>query len=169
MQITVIGSDIAHPEANKTAEEVGKEIAKAGAVLICGGKEGIMGAVCKGAKSEGGTTVGILPYGVDEANEYVDIKIPTELGYNRNSIVANSGDAVIAICGSIGTLTEIIHAVAFRKPVVLLQGTGGITDFFDELGKVPEIKQKLERFNARIFRAKTPKEAVDIAIGQAMG
>jgi len=164
MQISVIGSDTAEEKVLQTAEELGKEIAKSGAVLVCGGKQGVMRAACKGAKSENGTTVGILPESADEANEFVDIKIPTRLGYVRNTIVANSGDAVIALCGSVGTLTEIIYATAFSKPIILLEGTGGITDSWGQIHSIPEVKEKLERFKAKILRAKTPKEAVELAL-----
>lgn len=169
MQISVIGSDSADGEVLQAAEELGREIAKAGAVLICGGKHGVMGAACKGAKSAGGTTVGILPNSMDEANEYVDIKIPTDLGYVRNSIVAKAGDAVIAVCGSVGTLTEIVYAMTYQRPIILLEGTGGIVDSWEQIYSIPEVAAKFKRFDAKILKAKTPKEAVEIATGQVLG
>lgn len=164
MQIVVIGSGSSIPEElEKLAEEVGKEIAKSKAVLVCGGKGGVMEAACKGAKSEGGLTVGIFPGDGSESNEYIDIKVPTNLGYARNSIVANSGDVVIAINGALGTLTEIAYAVASGKPIIILEGSGGISDIIEELEKIPEVKKEIERFNTKIFKAKTAKEAIELA------
>ncbi|MFO7872049.1 MAG: TIGR00725 family protein [Candidatus Undinarchaeales archaeon] len=165
MQISVIGSnESAGKEALKTAEELGKEIARAGAVLVCGGKLGVMEAACRGAKLEGGTTVGILPNSIEEANEFLDIKIPTGIGYARNTIVANSGDAVIAVCGSIGTLIEILYSCIFGKKVILLKGTKGTADNFDKIMEIPEIKEKIEKCGAEVLEAETPKEAVEIAL-----
>ncbi|NWG08826.1 MAG: TIGR00725 family protein [Nitrososphaerales archaeon] len=126
-QITVIGSG---SEVSKSvwdmAEELGRRIAKRRAVLICGGKGGVMEAVCKGAKQEGGLTVGILPGTVDEANNYVDIKIVTEMGDARNAINVKSGDAVIVVCGGAGTLSEIGMALKARKKIVALVKSGGV-------------------------------------------
>jgi len=101
------------------AEEVGQEIARQGAVLVCGGLGGVMEAACKGAAKEGGLTVGILP-GDDRrsANQYVQIPIVTGMGYARNSIVARTAQAVIAIDGAYGTLTEIAYALQDGKPVI---------------------------------------------------
>ena len=93
--------------ALETAEKIGKLIAQKGGVLVCGGRGGIMRAACKGAKEADGITVGILPFSKEEANEFIDISIPTTMGYVRNYIVANAGDIVIAIGGRWGTLNEI--------------------------------------------------------------
>ncbi|MFH1424272.1 MAG: TIGR00725 family protein [archaeon] len=164
MQISVIGSSEASKEVLDLAEQVGKEIAKAGATLICGGTGGVMEAACRGAHSEEGITVGILPNGKDGANKYVDIKIQTHLGHMRNSLVASSGDAVIAIAGSLGTLSEVMFAMTFNKPIILLSGSGGISDYWETFSKLPEIKDKAEYFNANISFAKTPKEAVELAL-----
>jgi hypothetical protein len=119
--ITVIGGSRASKSELALAEEVGREIARRGAVLVCGGLGGIMEAACKGAKSAGGLTIGILP-GVDrnDANDYVDIPVVTGMGYARNVIVAYSGDAVIAIGGMHGTLSEIAFASIKGAPVVSL-------------------------------------------------
>ena len=95
---------------------------------MCGGCEGVMKAACKGAKEEGGLTVGILPESKEEANEFVDIPISTGLGNMRNFLVVNSGDAVIAIGGRWGTLNEISFSMIFKKPLILIKGTGGAVD-----------------------------------------
>ena len=98
MIISVIGSSKPlYDEHVELAENVGKELAKRGVMVVCGGLNGIMEAVCRGAKSEGGTTIGILP-GRDtkDANSYVDIPIVTTMGFSRNVIVVNTGEAVIA-------------------------------------------------------------------------
>jgi uncharacterized protein (TIGR00725 family) len=103
----------------RAAEEVGAGIAAAGAVLVCGGRDGVMEAACRGAKAAGGLTVGILP-GVDraEANAFVDVAVPTGLGEARNALVVRAADAVIAVDGGYGTLSEIALALVAGTPVV---------------------------------------------------
>jgi len=119
MFISVIGGNQCSSEQLKLAEEVGSEIAKRNATLVCGGLGGVMQAACKGAKSEGGTTIGILPGSRSEdANPYVDIPIVTTIGETRNVIVACTGQAVIAIDGEYGTLSEIAHALRNGIPVI---------------------------------------------------
>lgn len=114
--------------ALETAENIGRFIAQGGGVLVCGGRGGIMRAACKGAKEENGTTVGVLPRSKDEANEFVDVAIPTTLGNMRNFLVVNSGDVVIAIGGRWGTLNEISFAMILKKPLIFVRGTGGCVD-----------------------------------------
>jgi uncharacterized protein (TIGR00725 family) len=114
--------------ALETAENVGKSIARRGGVLVCGGRGGIMRAACKGCKEEDGITVGILPDSKNEANEFVDIALPTGIGHKRNFLVVSSGDVIIAIGGRWGTLNEISFAMIFQKPVILIRGTGGCVD-----------------------------------------
>lgn len=117
--ISVIGASSATEEEFRTAEEVGREVAKRGAVLICGGLGGVMEAAAKGAREAGGLTVGILPgEDTEEMNPYIDIPIVTGVGYARNTLVAYSGDAVIAVGGKLGTLSEIAYALMKYKPVV---------------------------------------------------
>ena len=117
--ISVIGASNCSAKESKLAEEVGRELARRGAVVICGGLNGVMEAVCRGAKSEGGLTIGILPgNNRRDANPYVDIPIITGIGYARNSIVAKSGQAVIAIGGKYGTLSEIAYALQDKIPVI---------------------------------------------------
>lgn len=117
--MAVIGSASCSPEIAAVAEQVGRQIARRGAVLVCGGRGGVMEAACRGAKAEGGTTVGILP-GNDrrEANAYVDIAVVTGLGEARNAIVVRTADAVIAVSGGYGTLSEIGLALKMGRPVV---------------------------------------------------
>ncbi|MDF1540960.1 MAG: TIGR00725 family protein, partial [Candidatus Thorarchaeota archaeon] len=124
--ISVIGGANCYEDALELAERVGQAIAKRGVTLICGGLGGVMEASCRGAKKEGGVTVGILPtLEKNHANDYVDIAIPTGLGYSRNFLVAQSGDAVIAISGSAGTLSEMAIAWFSDKPIIALATSGG--------------------------------------------
>lgn len=155
-QIAVIGSDGKIPQKiEKIAESIGREIAKSGFILICGGKGGVMEAACKGVKSEGGTTVGILPsLSKDEANRYVDIIIPTGMGYARNSLVVSTADVVIAIHGGVGTLSEMAMAMNYGKPVVVVRGSGGIADTiqteFDHHGKKIKVHEATSADAVRI-------------------
>ena len=123
MIIAVIGSsNPAFPEHLELAEQVGRELARRGATVVCGGLSGIMEAVCRGAKAEGGMTIGILPGNTPkDANAFVDIPIVTGMRYSRNVIVVNTGSAVIAIGGAWGTLSEIGHALGDGIPVVGLK------------------------------------------------
>jgi hypothetical protein len=117
--IAVIGGSQASKEETKLAEAVGRELAKQGATLVCGGLGGVMEAACKGAQSENGVTIGILPGDNRQAaNPYVQIPIATGIGYARNIAVAKSAQAVIAIGGSYGTLSEISHALQSGIPVI---------------------------------------------------
>lgn len=119
MIITVIGEGRTTPDISRLAEQVGRELASLDVQVACGGLGGVMEAVCKGAKSAGGTTIGILP-GTDptDCNSWVDIPICTGLGYARNIIVARAGRAVIAVGGAYGTLSEIGHALSDGIPVI---------------------------------------------------
>ena len=119
VQVSVIGSGVAN-EAR--AEEVGRLLAERGCTVVCGGRGEVMAAAARGAKSAGGTTIGILPgRSREEANEWIDHVVVTGLGHARNAIVAASGDAVIAVGGSYGTLTEIAFAKIYGRPVVILE------------------------------------------------
>lgn len=150
MFVAVVGSASCSAEVAALAEEVGREIARRGAVLICGGRGGVMEAACRGAKVEGGTTVGILP-GADrrEANAYVDIPIATGLGEARNTIVVRAADAVVAVSGGYGTLSEIGFALKMCRPVVGL-GTW-------DLGQDGQPAET-------VVRAATPSQAVARAL-----
>ncbi|MFH0860553.1 MAG: TIGR00725 family protein [Candidatus Altiarchaeota archaeon] len=157
--IGVIGSDGEIPnKVREAAETVGSDIAKNGCVLVCGGRGGVMEAACRGAKGAGGLTVGILPSAdKNDANKYVDIVLPTGMGYARNALVVSSSDAVIAIHGGKGTLSEIALALNYNRPVVLVDGTGGVTDTVD--GTLKGISQ--------VNRAR-PADAVKMAMSQVL-
>jgi len=116
--IAVIGAGRCSPAEAALAEEVGRLIAQAGATLVCGGLGGVMEAACRGARSAGGLTVGILP-GLDRAgaNPWVELALPTGLGETRNTLVVRAAQAVIAIGGEYGTLSEIGFALRTRTPV----------------------------------------------------
>ena len=152
--MAVIGADsAARPDALRHASEVGRELGAHGAVLVCGGLGGVMEAACRGAHEMGGTTIGILP-GTDRAaaNEFVDVAIPTGVGEARNALVVCAADAVIALAGEFGTLSEIALALKAGKPVV------GIATW--ELGRDGEPVDAIER-------AGDPAEAVDRALALA--
>jgi uncharacterized protein (TIGR00725 family) len=119
VHISVIGPGQADAEAEAAAEAVGRELARRGAVVVCGGLGGAMEAACRGAQAEGGTTIGILP-GPDRrgANPYLTVSIPTGMGELRNGLVVRAGDAVIAVSGEYGTLSEIGFALKIGRPVV---------------------------------------------------
>lgn len=117
--IAVIGAGSADESILKIAEEVGKLIAKRNAIMVCGGLGGVMEAAAKGAKSEGGITVGILPHDNRiHANQYIDIPVAAGFGEGRNIIIVRTADALIAIGGEFGTLSEIAHALKIGKIVV---------------------------------------------------
>ena len=117
--IAVIGGSECTKEEAQLAEEVGREIARRGAMLVCGGLGGVMEAACKGASAEGGVTIGILPgESYQAANPYVQIPIVTSMGHARNITVVKSGRVVIAIGGSYGTLSEISYALICGIPVI---------------------------------------------------
>lgn len=159
-QIAVIGynSDRCSDEARNLAYETGKEIAKAGAVLVCGGLGGVMEAACKGAKEAGGTTVGIIPQDdFSHANKYCDIVVCSTIGYARDFIVASSADGIIAVGGGVGTLTELSIGYMMKKPMVALSGSGGIADSYG--GKYLD-----ERKRVQIKTAENPVEAVKLVM-----
>lgn len=117
--IAVIGGSQCTAEEARAAETVGREIAKQGAILVCGGLGGVMEAACRGASAEGGLTIGILPGDNRQtANPHVQVAIVTGIGYARNAVVVKSAQAVVAIGGSYGTLSEIAHALQSGIPVV---------------------------------------------------
>lgn len=147
LYVSVIGASDCGAAERTLAEKVGRLLAREGATLICGGLGGVMEAAARGAKQAGGTTIGILP-GHDRSagNPYLDHTLTTGIGHARNLAVVSSGDAVIAIGGGYGTLSEIGLAAKVGRPVVILggwhlendQGTKGIS------------------------YARTPEEAIDL-------
>jgi len=151
--IAVVGSASCDEPIAALARAVGHEIGRRGAVLVCGGRGGVMEAACQGAKAQGGITVGILPDADHrQANRYVDIPIVTGLGDARNAVVVRSVDAVVAVSGGYGTLSEIGLALKMGRPVVGL-GTW-------------ELSQQGQPV-AAIVRADTPLQAVEAAIALA--
>jgi len=148
--IAVIGGGQCTKEEARMAEEVGQEIARRGVILVCGGMGGIMESACKGASSEGGVTIGILPGDNRQAaNPYVQIPIVTGIGYARNVTVVKSSQAVIAVGGSYGTLSEISYALQSGIPVIGLN-TWSLS------------KNKCQ--DNSIIPAHSPTEAVDKAL-----
>jgi uncharacterized protein (TIGR00725 family) len=149
MYISVIGHSRCDERRIELAYEVGKEIALRGHVLVSGGLTGVMEAASRGAYDAGGVAVGILP-GADrsQANRWLTVALPTDMGHARNTLVALAGDAIIAICGGYGTLSEIAFGLKMGKPVVGLESW--------DLG---ECKQE----DLTMMQASTPTEAVDLA------
>lgn len=151
--IAVIGGNKTTADVDDLAEQVGAELARKGAIVVCGGLTGVMEAVCRGAKSAGGATIGILPgNNPRDANPWVDIPICTGMGYARNVIVVHTGRAVIAIDGAYGTMSEIGHALGSGIPVVGLD-----TWTFSRSGIVDD----------KIIIAKNPVDAVELALESA--
>lgn len=117
--IAVIGAGKCSKKLQDIAEQIGRQIAEQDAVLLCGGLGGVMEAAARGAKAAGGTTIGIIPTDrKSDANEYIDHVIVTGMGEGRNMIVAKSADAVIALPGKYGTLTEMAFALLNGIPVI---------------------------------------------------
>ncbi len=149
LQIGVIGDSSPSMEGRRLAFEVGEKIAEAGCILVCGGLGGVMEEACRGAKSAGGITVGILP-GMDRgaANPYVDIVIATGLGEARNVLVVKSCLSVIAIEGGYGTLSEIAFALKSGIRVVGLNtwemNSTASTNYVDEIIRVSNAREAVD-------------------------
>jgi uncharacterized protein (TIGR00725 family) len=154
IHVAVSGGGRADADACRRAEEVGRELARRGVVVVTGGLGGAMEAACRGAKDAGGTTIGILP-GDDrgDANPYVDVAVPTGLGEGRNALVVRAADAVVAVAGEFGTLSEIALALRLGKPVVGL-GTWELA----RDGRPVEA----------ILGAGTPAEAAELAVAEVL-
>jgi uncharacterized protein (TIGR00725 family) len=154
-RIAVIGSSgKISSYVEKTAELAGREVARAGAILITGGRDGVMEAASRGAQQEGGLTVGILGDSTLEyANPHLEVAITTGIGYARNFINICSSDAVISISGAGGTLSELGFAIALDKLIVLIEGTGGVTDILAQALSVIG--------NSKILAVKTAEAAVE--------
>jgi uncharacterized protein (TIGR00725 family) len=127
---------------------LGKKLAKVADILVSGGLGGTMEAVCRGFKTEGGVTLGILPgYDKKDANKFVDIALPTGLGLARNVLVVKSADAVIALPGEAGTLSEIAYCLQFGIPVVSLKSWDipGVIKVNTAQEALDKVKQLLKR------------------------
>lgn len=143
--IAVVGSGTATGDLYEQAREVGYLVARRGGIVVCGGLSGVMEAAARGAREAGGTAIGILPDGDrGRANEYLSFSVATGMGQARNLAVVSSGDAVIAVGGEYGTLSEIGLALKVGRPVVSL-GSWSLGD--------------------HVTRAGTPREAVAAAFG----
>ena len=142
--VAVVGAAEAPRAVCKLAYALGREIARRGAVLINGGRTGVMESAAAGARKEGGHTIGILP-GHDrrDANRHIEFAIATGIGEARNAVIVASADAIIALAGEGGTLAEIGFAKKFGKPIVALDAW-------------PEIDE--------LRRASTPADAVTLAL-----
>jgi uncharacterized protein (TIGR00725 family) len=116
--IAVVGPSAATPAEHALGEEVGRLIAEAGAVLVCGGLGGLMEAAASGCAKAGGRSVGVVPGDRSEANPYLTVAVATGMGEARNAIVVRTADAVIAVAGEFGTLSEIALALKMGKPVI---------------------------------------------------
>ena len=142
--IGIIGGSRCSEKTANLAESVGREIARAGAILICGGLGGTMEAACRGAKAEKGITIGILPsWSRESANEYVDFPIVTGLSEMRNLLVVKNSDVVIALPGKFGTLSEIAFCLNSGTPLVSLSNWN---------------------VSKKIIKARDPQEAVRLAL-----
>ena len=120
--IAVIGAGQCESSIYQLALEVGEEVAKRGAILVCGGLGGVMEAAAQGASMAGGLTVGILPGpSSNSANPYIKIPVATDMGQARNVIIAHTADGLVAVSGGAGTLSEIGHALKIGKPIVGLK------------------------------------------------
>jgi len=149
--VGVVGSSVASKDVLVLAEQVGEEIAKSGAAVVCGGLTGVMEAVCRGARRCGGLTIGIIPSDErKDANPYVQIPIVTGMGVGRNVMLVKTADVLIAVGGEFGTLSEIAHALNLGKTVVGLR------------------TWKLENAHTKpipnLIEAKNPKDAVEKAL-----
>jgi uncharacterized protein (TIGR00725 family) len=149
--VAVCGPGTASDEEAARAEDVGRRLARAGAILVCGGLGGVMEAAARGATQAGGTALGILPGAHrEDANPHLTLSVPTGMGEARNALVVRAADALIAVAGEFGTLSEIALALKLGVPVVglgtweLTKGGGAVED--------------------PIVRADTPEEAVSLAL-----
>lgn len=154
MVIAVIGDSSCSVEEAKSAEVVGELLAQRGVTIICGGLGGVMEAVCRGAKSKSGLTVGVLP-GEDPsmANPYVDIPVATAVGYARNMAVVKSAQAVIAIGGNYGTLSEIAYALKRGIPLIGLN-TWSLSRNGREVDDIIKVNSAVEAVDKAIALAK---------------
>ena len=121
--VSVIGGHRDNPKVEQLAHKVGNIVGKMGCVLVCGGLNGVMKAASKGAQTAGGLTIGLLPGNEKhDANPYIDIALPTTIGYARNAMVAASADIVVALPGSYGTQSEICYGLVYGRPVIDMGG-----------------------------------------------
>lgn len=143
--IAVIGGSECSPSDYAAAETVGRLITENDGIVICGGMSGVMEAVCKGAFRAGGLTIGILPSAdIEDANPYVKIPVATGMGIGRNIIVIRTAQAVIAVDGKYGTLSEIAYALQLGKPVFGLNSWSEIPGMIAVKSPEEAVKKALE-------------------------
>ena len=148
--VAVIGPDPAPPDVAAACEEVGRLLARAGAIVVTGGLGGSMEAASRGAAEEGGVTLGILPGRTrKDANPYLTVSVPTGMGEGRNVLNVRAADVVIAVAGEFGTLSEIAFALKTGVPVVGL-----------DTWELSKAGQRVEAF----LRVETPEDAVREAL-----
>jgi len=146
--VSVIGGHNCNKEVEQLAQNLGKNLAKVVDILVSGGLTGTMKAVCQGFKAGGGLTIGIIPsYDKDDANQFVDIVIPTGLGLARNVLVVKSADVVVALPGEAGTLSEIAYCLQFGIPVISLKSWDipGVIKVETVEEAIKEVKRLLEK------------------------
>ena len=149
--VGVIGASQADEALYAVAEEVGRELASRGIAVVCGGLTGVMEAVCRGARSKNGVTIGVIPSDSrDDANEFVQIPIVTGIGMARNSIIVKTAETLIAVGGSYGTLSEMAYALSMEKTVVAIRSWR-----LEEASDEPVVG---------LVHVDSPKEAVNIAL-----
>lgn len=151
--VAVVGGSECTAAEGAVAEDVGRRLAQAGAIVLCGGLTGVMEAVAKGARAGGGLTIGILP-GNDpaDANRFIDIPLATGMGEMRNALIVRAAGAVIAIGGSYGTLSEIALALRIGTPVV------GLHDRFAGTVDIPRASDAAAAVDLALARAARPRE-----------
>ncbi|MDA8309111.1 MAG: TIGR00725 family protein [Actinomycetota bacterium] len=153
--VAVVGSGCCSTEEERLAEELGRRLAEAGALVVTGGLTGVMEAACRGAQSAGGTTVGLLPgESRAEANPWVTVAVPTGLGEGRNVLLARAADVLVAVGGEYGTLSEIALALKLGRPVIGL----ATWELRRHAGAAPD---------PGVQRASDPARAVELAVGLA--
>jgi len=145
IRIAVIGARQTSAHLAEAAEAIGREVARRGGVLLCGGMTGVMEAAARGAAAAGGTVVGILPTDTaEEGNPYLTIPLPTGMGEARNVILVRSAEAIIAVGGAYGTLSEIGHALNLGVPVIGLETWNVTREGVTEPDPVRRAKDALE-------------------------
>jgi uncharacterized protein (TIGR00725 family) len=150
--VSLIGGATCTPKQARLAEEVGRLLAERGIILVCGGRTGVMEAACRGAVEVGGTTIGILPGDTTSGgNPYLTVALPTGFGHARNTLVVLAGEAVIAIGGGPGTLSEIGIALTNNRRVIALDSWTATDSAGDP---------------APILTAQSPEEAVEYALAK---
>lgn len=156
--VGVVGPSEATSELRQLGYDVGERLARSGCVLVCGGLEGVMAAACEGALAAGGLTVGLLPQDHrGAANPYLSVALPTGLGELRNALIVRSSDAVVAIGGSWGTLSEVALAVRTGKPVVAVRSWRVLeTDTTAAVSGGPAVATTVEELFVLLERALRP-------------